>query len=92
MGTKMRLNKCLLLFIAWRVFGCLLAKSYLYPDEYWQSLEVAHKSVFGVGYLTWEWNRGLRSYLFPGIFIAFYAVLDFVGLSRNYFLMVSLNC
>lgn len=33
--------------------------TFFQPDEYWQSLEVAHRIVFGYGYLTWEWvHRG----------------------------------
>lgn len=42
------------------------------PDEYWQSLEVAHDMTFGYGYLTWEWKHGLRSYFHPFIFYVLY--------------------
>ncbi|WWC57953.1 uncharacterized protein I303_100488 [Kwoniella dejecticola CBS 10117] len=30
--------------------------TYFQPDEFYQSLEVAHNYVFGYGYLTWEWK------------------------------------
>lgn len=40
-------------------FHTLLAcanNTFFQPDEYWQSLEVAHVYVFGYGYKTWEWR------------------------------------
>lgn len=51
-------------------FGCslLIRYSFFNPDEYWQSLEVAHKIVFGYGHVTWEWTAGLRSYIHPLLF------------------------
>jgi GPI mannosyltransferase 3 len=36
-----------------------------YPDELHQSLEIAHKLVTGLGYVPWEYQYGLRSYIFP---------------------------
>jgi phosphatidylinositol glycan class B len=33
--------------VAARVIGALLVVTYFNPDEYWQSLEVAHRWVFG---------------------------------------------
>ncbi|MDF1759878.1 MAG: hypothetical protein P1U40_05025 [Coxiellaceae bacterium] len=60
---------------------CLLALSFLlriilastlrfiyYPDEIFQTLEPAHHLAFGYGYLTWEWQDGIRSWLLPGFF------------------------
>ncbi|ORY52951.1 hypothetical protein BCR33DRAFT_711359, partial [Rhizoclosmatium globosum] len=38
------------------------------PDEYWQSLEVAHEYVFGYGYLTWEWTHKVRGFTHPMLF------------------------
>ena len=62
--------------VGWRAVWALLSTSYYVPDETWQSVEVnksfmccfvvifafqvAHKVVFGNGYLTWEWDQGLR--------------------------------
>lgn len=46
------------LFVHLLLFHFLLActtRTYFQPDEYWQSLEVAHRLVEGFGYLTWEW-------------------------------------
>ena len=55
-------------FLAIRSFMALISWGYFVPDETWQSVEVAHKLVFKQGYLTWEWNQGLRSYLHPVMF------------------------
>ncbi|RVE46326.1 hypothetical protein evm_009045 [Chilo suppressalis] len=51
-----------------------------YKYEYWQTLEVAHKQVFGYGSLTWEWEKGIRSYLYPALVSVLYSVLKFTGL------------
>lgn len=55
---------------------CLLSRdSFFVADEYWQSLEVAHKLVFGYGYLTWEWIYGIRSYIYVSWIAVVYKVL-----------------
>ena len=45
---------------AWRVGNALAVITFFNPDEYWQSLEPAHRLAFGYGHLTWEWVAGLR--------------------------------
>lgn len=39
--------KVLLLFLIIRIASVFLVKTFFVPDEYWQSLEVGHKIVFG---------------------------------------------
>ena len=68
--------------ITLRVVNVFLVQTWFVPDEYWQSLEVAHRLVHGYGYLTWEWKVGIRSYLFPLLFTVFYHVVRLLGLSR----------
>lgn len=74
----MRLNRripvCLLLGLR-LVSVFLVATSYV-PDEYWQSLEIAHKLAFGYGYTTWEWKVGIRSYLYPSLIAAMYKIMN----------------
>lgn len=41
----------------------------LWPDEYYQSLEPAHRAVFGYGWQAWEFLDGARHWTLPG-FIA----------------------
>uniref|UniRef100_A0A1I8F7S4 Mannosyltransferase n=1 Tax=Macrostomum lignano TaxID=282301 RepID=A0A1I8F7S4_9PLAT len=51
----------------------------LCADEFWQSVEVAHRSAFGYGHLTWEWQAGLRSPLYPGAFALLFKLLQLAG-------------
>jgi hypothetical protein len=41
-----------------------------YPDEVVQSLEQAHRAVFGYGLVPWEFRDGARSWLLPGLLMA----------------------
>lgn len=41
--------------LLYRIALALAVQTAFNPDEYWQSLEVAHKVVFGYGEVTWEW-------------------------------------
>lgn len=63
-----------------RILSVFLVQTWYVPDEYWQTLEVAHKTAFGYGALTWEWQKGIRSYLYPGVVAALYNLLKFTGL------------
>lgn len=63
-----------------RILSVFLVQTWYVADEYWQSVEVAHKQVFGYGALTWEWQRGIRSYLCPSIIAVLYTVLKYTGL------------
>lgn len=40
------------------------------------------------GYMTWEWKRGIRSYLHPMVFAFLYKLLQVTGLDTPY-IMVS---
>lgn len=51
-------------------------KTFFQPDEYYQSLEPAHKLVFSYGYTTWEWHNELRSSLHPLIYTIGYWLLS----------------
>ncbi|XP_074264446.1 mannosyltransferase APTG1 isoform X1 [Silene latifolia] len=70
-----------------RMVNSLLVQTYFNPDEHWQSLEVAHRLVFGYGHLTWEWEKGIRSYLHPLLFAILYKVLAFLHLDTPLFMM-----
>ncbi|XP_073922097.1 GPI mannosyltransferase 3 isoform X3 [Castor canadensis] len=73
-------NIYLVLFtIALRIFNCFLVQTSFVPDEYWQSLEVAHHMVFNYGYLTWEWAERLRGYTYPLVFASIYKILHLLG-------------
>lgn len=36
-----------------------------FPDEIFQTLEPAHRLVYGYGVISWEWRLGIRSWVFP---------------------------
>lgn len=68
--------------ITLRVLIALFTRSYFQPDEYYQSLEPAHKWVFGYGHLTWEWltAQPLRSPIYPALNVPVYWLLKVTGL------------
>ncbi|XP_055690677.1 GPI mannosyltransferase 3 [Lutzomyia longipalpis] len=68
-----------LILLAVRLLSVFFVKTSYVPDEFWQSLEVAHRIVYGYGYLTWEWTQGIRSYVHPIIFAGIYKVLSIFG-------------
>ncbi|XP_052866537.1 GPI mannosyltransferase 3 [Anopheles cruzii] len=67
-------------FAALRVASVFLVTTFFAPDEYWQSLEVAHRLAFGYGHLTWEWTAGIRSYLYPVFIAGLYKLLALLSL------------
>ncbi|KAI5479635.1 GPI mannosyltransferase 3 [Pseudohyphozyma bogoriensis] len=74
-----------LVALAVRLANALLTRTFFQPDEFWQSLEVAHRLVFGYGYKTWEWrvvdgSGGIRSPLYPLLFVPVYWVLKVLKL------------
>lgn len=76
--SKMRLPRrfrLLSLLILWRLLNVFLVQTVHVPDEYWQSLEVAHRQAFGYGYLTWEWTLMIRSYMYPFLISILYRLL-----------------
>ncbi|XP_015365722.1 PREDICTED: GPI mannosyltransferase 3 [Diuraphis noxia] len=63
-----------------RLFHLYIIHSWYVPDEYWQSLEIAHYITFGFGYRTWEWIVGIRSYICISWIVLVYKILKFFSL------------
>ncbi|CAO3588463.1 unnamed protein product [Absidia cylindrospora] len=61
--------------VLFRWWNAYLTRTYDNPDEYWQAPEVAHRLVFGYGYLTWEWTHHIRSFFHPLVFAFLYKCL-----------------
>jgi phosphatidylinositol glycan class B len=76
-----------LLLIAWRVSSVFIVQTSHVPDEYWQSLEVAHKLAFNYGYLTWEWHIGIRNYLYPFLISIFYWLTNILQVDYDFILI-----
>jgi phosphatidylinositol glycan class B len=51
--------------LAIRLVVAVAFPNYYAPDEIFQYLEQAHRLVFGQGYVPWEFQVGLRSWLIP---------------------------
>ncbi len=60
----------LLLAAAARVWSAWSDQSIYWPDEIYQSIEQAHRLVYGYGLVPWEFQQGARSWLFPGALAA----------------------
>ena len=48
--------------------------NYLWPDEVYQSLEQAHRAVFGYGIVPWEYRDAVRSWVFTGALAGLMAI------------------
>ena len=74
-----------LLALAVRVGIALGTRTFFQPDEFFQSLEVAHHAVFGYGQLTWEWRAEspIRSIVYPGWNIPVYWALKALHLDHT---------
>ncbi|KAG8227894.1 hypothetical protein J437_LFUL008208 [Ladona fulva] len=82
-------GKMFLLFLCLKLLSVFVVRSAFVPDEYWQSLEVAHHLAFGYGHLTWDWSEGLRSYIYPSIIAGFFKVAEFLHLdSRDVLILI----
>lgn len=65
----------LLIGAALRLWVAFTDDGIFWPDEVFQSLEPAHKLVFGYGMVAWEFIEGARNWALPG-FIAFWFKLS----------------
>ena len=50
-----------------RVYVMFTDDGIYWPDEIHQSLEPAHRLVFGYGLIAWEFSEGARNWAFPGL-------------------------
>lgn len=66
-----------------RVIGWALQGGFHYPDEIFQQLEPAHYLRTGVGWLPWEYQRGLRCWAPPAFYAALMEALSWVGLQGH---------
>jgi phosphatidylinositol glycan class B len=54
-----------------------------WPDEIHQSLEQAHRAVFGYGLVPWEFRDGARSWFFPGTVAALWEAASLFGVEAS---------
>jgi hypothetical protein len=67
--------------LAIRIAVALAMPNELWPDEIFQSLEQAHRVVFGHGVIPWEFRDATRSWLLPGVLAGVMAGAATLGLS-----------
>jgi phosphatidylinositol glycan class B len=66
-----------------RVVLAVKDQGIFWPDEIFQSLEQAHRVVFGYGFIPWEFQEGARSWLFPGAFALLWKIAAAVGVQSG---------
>lgn len=82
-----KVRSVLFLLIIWRLCSVFVVQTFHVPDEYWQSLEVAHKLTFNYGHLTWEWTERIRSYIYPFLISILYKILHILSLDYTILLI-----
>jgi phosphatidylinositol glycan class B len=74
--------------IGLRLVPVLLIPSLNWADEIFQATEQAHRLVYGVGLVPWEFQLGVRSWLLPGAIAALMELARIAGDGPDYYLAV----
>jgi GPI mannosyltransferase 3 len=70
-----------------RIHLALTDDGMYWPDEIYQSLEPAHRLVFGHGLIAWEFIEGARNWALPGVVAAVMKVSTLLGDSSSIYLL-----
>lgn len=76
-GLVLALSAVPRLWAAWFDHGVF------WPDEIFQSFEQGHRLAFGYGVVPWEFRRGARSWVFPGLIAGLLRVGAMLGLDSG---------
>lgn len=71
-----------------RIAAAALFPNIHHPDEIFQIIEPAFRSLTGLGIETWEWRAGIRSWVIPGFLRQLIAICSAFGASREMVLML----
>lgn len=74
-----------------RIYASFTSIAQIFPDEIFQTLEPAHKLVFGKGITYWEFKVGARSWFLPGIIAGLYKLLDVFGVKDPLYINVGIK-
>jgi len=77
--TVVALSGIFALAVIVRMLPVAVFPSVAYPDEIFQTLEQAHRLVFGYGSVPWEFQYGARSWLLPGFLAPFMQIGAWIG-------------
>ena len=58
------------------------------PDQIYQTLEPAHRLVYGHGFIAWEWVSGIRSWLYPGFLALIMKLCSYISSSSRFYMAV----
>ena len=75
-----------LLAIGLRLIPIVFVPSMVWPDEIFQTLEQAHRVVYGSGLVPWEFQLGMRSWLLPGLIAALMELSRIAGNGPDYYI------
>ncbi len=64
-----------------RVGVATYSLGFVHPDEHQQYLEAAQGIVYGYSISFWEYDRGMRHYLYPGSLACLLCAFDAIGLT-----------
>ena len=91
-SLRMKKTHTFLAILALRIALALLSSVSVYnADETWQSTEIAHYLVFGLGHRTWEWvtDPPIRSYLHPIVFAPAFYLLKITRLDDHWAITIA---
>jgi phosphatidylinositol glycan class B len=66
-----------------RFWAAWFDQGLFWPDEIFQSLEQAHRLLFGYGIVPWEFRIGARSWVFPGLIAGLMEIGSWFGLTTG---------
>jgi hypothetical protein len=75
-----------LLAIGLRLIPIVFVPSIVWPDEIFQTLEQAHRLVYGSGLVPWEFQLGMRSWVLPGFIAALMELSRIAGDGPDYYI------
>jgi len=65
-----------------RILASIFSKGFIHPDEHYQSIEIAYYEIYGEGYIPWEFEEGVRSWVYPGIVLLIFKLMIWIGVTN----------
>ncbi len=79
--SRVLLGTALVVGAGLRLYAAATDDGIYWPDETYQSLEPAHRAVFGYGLVPWEFVEGARHWATPGFIAALLFACKLIGLA-----------
>jgi hypothetical protein len=78
-SARLLLLVFLLIGLFLRVGAAIRFPNLHHEDEIFQTQEPAHRLAYGYGVVTWEWRRGIRSWVFPAFLAGVMRTTEWMG-------------